>query len=440
MMPVAPVAPVALTAEWPQEPGENSRRARRRERAKHRKARRRRVMLITLGIVVAVLLAPAIIVSRRLQDPPPTAVVRSTMRSSQLVSGVAPVLPWPPGVQSAIAIPALGIDTQSGPEVPAPIASVTKLMTAYVVLTDHPLQIGEEGPSVTVTPLAVELWQEAVGSDQANIEVQVGEVLTEHQMLEGMLVHSANNIADLLAIWDDGSISGFVTKMNAAAAALGMTQTSYADASGFSTQSTSTAADQLKVATADVENPVFDQIVDMTSVTLPVGGTNGTYTPLLGTDGVVGVKSGFTSAAGGCDVLGLLQNIDGIPLEVLAVVVGAHVGENPITTAGLDALSVARPAMSDVRAFDVAPKGTPLAVATVGGHSVPVVAEADLSILAWPGQRIVESLDIGSRPTAGTAAGYPVGTVSVRSGLQRVQMTVRTGKRLPSLTLRQRIF
>jgi D-alanyl-D-alanine carboxypeptidase (penicillin-binding protein 5/6) len=259
-------------------------------------------------------------------------------------------------------------------------------------------------------------------------------------MLEGMLVHSANNIADLLAIWDDGSISGFVTKMNAAAAALGMTQTSYADASGFSPQSTSTAADQIKVATADVANPVFDQIVDMTSVTLPVGGTNGTYTPLLGTDGVVGVKSGFTSAAGGCDVLGLLQSIDGIPLEVLAVVVGEHVGENPITTAGLDALSVARPAMSSVRSVDIAPKGTPLAVATVGGYSVPVVADADLSILAWPGQRIVESLEIASRPTAGTAAGYPVGTVSVRSGLQRVQMAVRTGKRLPSLTLRQRII
>ena len=45
-------------------------------------------------------------------------------------------------------------------------------------------------------------------------------------------------------------------------------------------------------------------MVQQSSVTLPVAGTISTYTPLLGLDGVIGVKSGFTTAAGGCDVLG----------------------------------------------------------------------------------------------------------------------------------------
>lgn len=396
--------------------------------------------MVTLAVIAALLLASGIIVAERLHARPPLAVVSSTLAPSRLVGGTAPALPWPTGVQSAIAIPALGITTQSGPEVAEPIASVTKLMTAHIVLTDHPLSIGQQGPTITITALDVTLWQDAVATDQANIEVSVGEVLTEYQMLEGMLVHSANNFADMLAIWDGGSISSFVTKMNSTATSLGMTHTQYADASGYSTQSVSTPADQLKLATLDVSNPLFNQIVAMPAVTLPVGGTVTTFTPLLGVDGVVGVKSGYTSAAGGCDVLALLQMVDGVPVEVLAAVVGDHVGDDVITDAGLEALSIARPAMADVRSIDLAPSGTQLAVATASGNSVPVVARSDLTVLAWPGQRVTEFLQVARRPRAGTAAGWRIGTVTVRAGPEKLQVVVSTAKALPSLTLLQRVF
>ena len=414
---------------------------RHRERAKHRRTGHRwRFILVTLAVVLALIGAGAIVVEGRLHAPPPLATVRSTLVPSQLAAGSAPTLPWPAGVQSAIAIPALGITAQSGPEVAEPIASVTKLMTAHIVLTDHPLSVGEDGPTITITALDVTIYEDDVESDQANIQVDVGEVLTEHQMLEGMLVHSANNFADLLALWDAGSIAAFVTKMNATASALGMTDTQYADASGYSTQSVSTPADQLKVASLDVANPVFDQIVDMPSVTLPVGGTVTTYTPLLGVDGVVGVKSGFTSAAGGCDVLALLQRVDGTPIVVLAAVVGNHVGTDVITGAGLQALSIARPAMASVQSVDIARVGSRLAVATASGHTVPVVARTGLSVLAWPGQRITESLHVARLPRAGTPAGWSIGTVIVRAGPQKLQVVVRTGRALPSPTFLQRVF
>jgi D-alanyl-D-alanine carboxypeptidase (penicillin-binding protein 5/6) len=394
----------------------------------------------TLAVIAALLIASGFIVNLRLDARPPLAVVRSTLAPSRLVAGSAPALPWPAGVQSAIAIPALGISAQSGPEVAEPIASVTKLMTAHIVLTDHPLTVGEQGPTITITPLDVTIYEDAIATDQANIEVSVGEVLTEYQMLEGMLVHSANNFADLLAIWDAGGISAFVTKMNSTAVSLGMTDTQYADPSGYSTQSVSTPADQLKLATIDVADPVFDQIVDMPAVTFPVGGTVTSYTPLLGIDGVVGVKSGFTSAAGGCDVLALLQKVDGVPVEVLAAVVGDHVGVNVIADAGLQALSIARPAMADVRIVDLAPRGARLAVATASGYMVSVVARSDLSVLAWPGQTITESLHVARRPRAGAPAGWRIGTVTVRAGSQKLQVVVRTARSLPSLTLLQRVF
>jgi D-alanyl-D-alanine carboxypeptidase (penicillin-binding protein 5/6) len=435
-----PVVEAAVSAV-PSPPTPEPPAGRRRERARHRRTRRPwRFILVTLAVIVALVIASGIIVDGRLHDRPPLAKVRSTLVSSRLVAGNAPALPWPAGVQSAIAIPALGITAQSGPEVAEPIASVTKLMTAHIVLSDHPLSAGEEGPTITIAPLDVTLYEEAVESDQANIQVAVGEVLTERQMLEGMLVHSANNFADLLAIWDAGSISAFVTKMNATASSLGMTNTQYADASGYSAQSVSTPADQLKVATLDVANPVFDQIVDMPTVTLPVGGTVPTYTPLLGVDGVVGVKSGFTSAAGGCDVLALLESVHGTPVVVLAAVVGNRVGTDVITGAGLEALSIARPAMSSVQSVDLAPRGTRLAVATASGHTVSVVARSDLSVLAWPGQRITASLHVARRPRAGAPAGWAIGTVTVRAGPEKLQVAVRIAKHLPSPTFLQRVF
>jgi D-alanyl-D-alanine carboxypeptidase (penicillin-binding protein 5/6) len=445
--PAAPEAAAsAVDATVPATPPETTapdkrRFFRRQRRGQHRRSRRLSGFVFAILAVVVVLAgASAIVITNRLHNKPPRTTVEPALLSSGTVPGTAPSIPWPAGVQSAFSIPALGVTEQSGPQVAAPIASVTKLMTAHIVLTDHPLSVGEEGPSITITPNDVSLFEEDVASDQANIQVSVGEVLTEHQMLEGMLVHSANNFADLLAIWDAGSISAFVQKMNQTAAALGMTHTAYADASGFSVQSLSSPDDQLRVATLDMANPVIAQIVDMPSVTLPVGGTVSTFTPLLGEDGVVGVKSGFTSAAGGCDVLALDVQVGGKTLEVLAVVVGDHIGEDVITEAGLQALSVARAAAADVKELDVVPTGERVAVASARGHASAVVTRSSATVLAWPGQPIERSFTVSSHPRLGAPAGSPVGTLIVRIGPQKVQVTAVTARRLQSLTFLERVF
>ncbi|MGH9048039.1 MAG: hypothetical protein ACRDVW_12115, partial [Acidimicrobiales bacterium] len=279
-----------------------------------------------------------------------------------------------------------------------------------------------------------------VATDQSNIEVSTGEVLTEYQILEGMLVHSANNFADLLAIWDTGSIVAFVQKMNAVAVSLGMAHTQYADASGYSSASVSSPLDQLKVARLDMENPVFAQIVTMPTVTLPVSGTVGSFTPLLGLDGVVGIKSGFTSAAGGCDVLALQQRVAGQEVEVLAVVVGDHVGDDVITGAGLEALSIARPVVGDVRAVALVPRGQRVATASTSGRSVPVVTRSSASTLGWPGQRITRSIDVVRRPRLGAPAGWRVGSVTIRLGPQKIKVPIGTSGRLPTLSFWQRVL
>ena len=149
--------------------------------------------------------------------------------------------------------------------------------------------------------------------DQANAQVTVGEVLTERQLLEGLLVHSANNFADTLARWDAGSIGGLRGQDEQHGRATRHGPYPLRRSSGFDQGSQSTAGDLLKVAAPDMENPTFAGIVRMSSVTLPVAGTISTYTPLLGFEGVIGVKSGFTTAAGGCDVVAVMRRCTGCP-------------------------------------------------------------------------------------------------------------------------------
>ena len=185
------------------------------------------------------------------------------------VPGASPSLPWPAKGQGAIAIPALGYAQQSGPESPVPIASLTKMTNALVVLRDHPVPAGASGPSITITADDVAEYDTELHNDQSTVPIHTGEVLTELQMLEALLTQSANDMAYSLAMWDAGSIPAFVAKMNALATSLGTTATHYVDASGYDPGSVSTAADVLRVAAAGMADPTFAAVVGMSSIDFP---------------------------------------------------------------------------------------------------------------------------------------------------------------------------
>ncbi len=421
--------------------GEPSARAEHKGGPQHRRSRRpHRLVFAVLAVVVVLAGASAIVISDRLHAGEPRTTIMGSVATSGVVPGGPPTIAWPSGVQSAFSIPVLGVSADGEAQSEVPVASLTKLMTAHVVLGDHPLAPGEDGPTITIGESDVEQYEQDVATDQANIPVAVGEVLTERQLLEGMLIHSANNFADLLAIFDAGSVSAFVPKMNQAAAALGMHDTTYADASGYSPQSMSTPADQLKVATLDMADPVVAQIVEQTTVTLPVSGTVGSYTPLVGIDGVVGVKSGFTSAAGGCDVLALHTVVAGKPVTVLAAVVGYHDGVDVIAGAGLEALALARSVAGGIRRYQAVARGERVGTAGARGRSSAVVTISSDAVPAWPGERVVRSLVVSHDPRLGAPAGSSVGVLRVSLGTERLGVGVVTASDLPGLSLLERIF
>ena len=141
-------------------------------------------------------------------------------------------------------------------------------------------------------------------------------------MLEALLTQSANDMAYSLAMWDAGSIPAFVVKMNALAASLGATATHYVDASGYDPGSVSTAADVLRVAAAGMADPTFAEVVGMSSIDFPGVGTLPNVVSEIGSNGVIGIKSGYTSKAGGCLVLAADRVVGGHSVLVLAAVLG----------------------------------------------------------------------------------------------------------------------
>jgi serine-type D-Ala-D-Ala carboxypeptidase (penicillin-binding protein 5/6) len=395
---------------------------------------------VALLAVVVLLGALGGLAAIRLSGGPPVATVTATLTETRVVAGSAAAPPWPAGVQAAFSIPALDVSRQSGPERSVPVASLTKTMTAYIILTDHPLALNDQGPSLTMTAADVSDWGNAVDTDQSNVEVALGEVLTERQLLEGLLIHSANNFADTLAAWDAGSVAAFVVKMNATAQRLGMTDSHFVDPSGYSAQSQSTPADLLKVIRLDMGFPVFAQTVTMSSVTLPVAGTVSSATPLVGLPGIVGVKSGFTMAAGGCDVLALLDRVDGQLVVVLAAVTGEQQGAEPVVVAGLAALALAKFVGGEIVGVPLVREGAVVAHATLDGTSIPAVAVATEVLLGWPGQVVRAHFTPAKPPAAGARAGRLVGRATFRTASEQATVAIRTRRALPRPTLLQRLL
>jgi serine-type D-Ala-D-Ala carboxypeptidase (penicillin-binding protein 5/6) len=234
----------------------------------------------------------------------------------------APGAVWPPYGQAAF-IRAGQAQIQAGPnQHAAPIASVAKVMTAYLVLRDHPLGRGEGGPTITLTDADVADTDRRRAQQESIVPVAAGERLTERQALQALLLPSANNIAVVLARWDAGSVDRFVARMNATARSLGMTHTRYTDPSGYDDTTVSTAADQVRIVEQAMRVSAFASIVATPSATLPVAGTVRNTDTLLGYDGFVGVKTGSDDAAGGCFAFRAIRWIDGRRTTITGVVLG----------------------------------------------------------------------------------------------------------------------
>jgi len=213
----------------------------------------------------------------------------------------------------------------------------------------------------------------------------------------------------------------------------------FVDPSGVNPGSESTASDLLRVAALDMADPTFASMVSMSSITLPVAGTISTYTPMLGLQGVIGVKSGYTSQAGGGDVLAVDRTVHGKSVLLLAAVTG-QTGPIVLAQAGLHALALVDAVAPLIGTTQVLAGHQVAAHVSEAGHRLAATTASSVSMLTWPGVSATRVF-VPARHVADQARrGTPVGTVVVSLGSQRMAVPVLLEKDIPAQTLLRRIF
>lgn len=246
-----------------------------------------------------------------------------TLPAPTLPATTAPVTPTAPaGTGSTSTAPAVDaaayavLDVTSGrwlaelsADEPRPVGSVMKLLTSYVVM-----QAGDPDKVVTVPALELD-------PEESSIGLYEGEQLSRSILLRAMLIVSANDAARSLAIDIGGSTDGFVSMMNGAASALGLSATVAANPIGLDAEGAhSSARDMASLAALLMQDPTFRATVARPSASLHGQTFPATNADFLGSyAGADGVKTGHTTQAGYC--LAASATRDG--RELIVVVLGS---------------------------------------------------------------------------------------------------------------------
>ncbi len=383
--------------------------------------------LVLVGLVIAAYGAYA---------RPYPAVAAKTITPAVAADQVA--LSWPAVGQAAIGVQGQGVMAATNAQQPVPAASTAKVMTALAVLKKYPLKLGEQGPKIPITEADITRYNNYVAQDGSVVKVEIGEQITEYQALQAILLPSANNISDTLAVWAYGSMAQYHVAANQLAQNLGMTQSVFAgDASGLLPETKSTAHDLVLLGQEALNNPVLKQIVAQQTADIPVAGTVSNVNVFLGRGGIIGIKTGNTEQAGGCYLFAAERTLaDGQKVtSVGAVMAAPNLGR--AMTSSLPLLDSFYQGFTNV---NVVPKGT------VVGHydaawdktSVTAVTAQDTKVLNWRGSKATVKVQLTSL-SAPQAAGVQAGTISAQSNYGKTTTPVVLSTPLSAPNWRWRI-
>lgn len=387
-----------------------------------RPSRRRPVVLASCVAILVLLIG--YLIGTQLAALPSTA---ATVRTHSSLTPPAAKLAWPSfGAAAVGAVGRRGTLAVNGSDASVPIASITKTITALVVLHAKPLESKTDaGPAITFTDADQRIFEHVVAVGGSWATVTPGSVMSERQALEAMLLPSANNYAISLANWAYGSEAAYVTTANRWLAAHGLDGTHVADASGLSEHSVSTPTDLVEVAKLVMANPALPSIVATTTATLPGAGQQTNRNKLLGTLGIDGIKTGNTTAAGNCLMFASALTLHGQRVQLVGVVIGAP--DRATLFRSVKALvKSARAGFHDVA---VARAGQSFGQYTAPwGASVPLVATKDARLVVFSDTPITISVKASRVQTA--SAGEAAGTAVFRVGSTTVRRTLRLAKDL----------
>lgn len=360
------------------------------------------VVVLSLAAIAGV---PAHVAAQSLEPPFPTPVpvAGGTTSPSPFPSVLhtPPPTVEPPPIRAGSA---LLVDLETGrtllsldPSERRPIASLTKIMTAYLVLTHtsptEVVTVSENAASGTVVGIST-------------LGLVAGERIPVRSLLYALLLQSANDAAVALAEHVSGSVEAFVERMNRAARQLGLDRTSFASPNGLDDTGYSTARDLVRLTRAAVRVPGFADIVGTRTHSIP--GPAGEPRVVQNRNvllwlypGATGVKTGFTTPAGFCVVA--TAERDGESL--LAVVLGEP-GE-PFS----DAAALMNYGFAAFERRPIADIGQRLGTVEIDGREVAVEAGASLEGLVPVGAEVVRRIEVDPGVRYPPGRGQAVGTV-----------------------------
>ena len=340
-------------------------------------------------------------------------------------------LPWPTSGSASIGeIDSDLVMGQSKGNSVLPTASTIKILTALVLLKEKPLGETEIGPIISFDEADVASTEALKALGASVFTVAPGTSLTYREALDVMLLQSANNIADKLAVWGFGSNDAYLLAAKNYADVNRLSKTVISDASGLSPDTKSTANDLLTLTKLALSDPLVKQIVSQKTATLSDGTVVTNTNQLLG-DGYTGVKTGFTNEAGACLLLSKETVVKGRKIEAIVVLQG-QVDRQTANTVGQDIMGdflagyMERQILSKDQAvgFYLSPWGS----------KTPILAHDNLLIVSYIGSSVNGLIDANESITEGKK-GDAVGVFSAEGS----SMNVDLGANLPSAPITWRL-
>jgi D-alanyl-D-alanine carboxypeptidase (penicillin-binding protein 5/6) len=379
----------------------------------HRRRRNAVVSLTSLG------LASVIYIGGTGLAPVPSSAAELTQPAAATPAAAEPVMPdFGTSAVGAVGFP--GVLAASGSTTTVPIASITKMVTALLILDAKPLAADEAGPDITFTGADIDFYYEALAEGGSVAPVVNGMKLSQRDAMLAMLLASGNNYAESLIVWAFGSEQAYLAAAAEWLTDQGLADTTVADASGISPDSVSTAANLVELAKLVTANPALAAMVAIPTIDLPVIGPIENTNTLIGTLGVSGIKTGMTDVAGSC----LLFSAD------------VQVGSETITLVGVVLNGVSRAAVNSAVAaliesvipgfqqITLTEAGEPFgSYTTPWGQTAGVVAAKSAAALVWSdtpitGTADVESMQLGLTGDDIGSVDYLVGDTTVTVPLE----------------------
>jgi D-alanyl-D-alanine carboxypeptidase (penicillin-binding protein 5/6) len=335
-------------------------------------------------------------------------------------------IPWPDYGASAVgAVGSSDLLGSSGVTQAVPMASISKVITALVVLDAKPLAVGATGPQVQMTAADEEYYRRYLALNGSLASVHAGLVLTELQLLQLMLVPSANNYAASVVVWAFGSEDAFVAAATTWLSEHGLDETTVLEPTGIDPRNTSSAADLVDLGRLALADPVVAGIVATTKVKIPGVGVVRTTNELLGMHGMTGLKTGTLEEWGANLLFSAQRRVGAETVAIVGVVLGG--ADHP--TIDADIREMVDAVFAGFHEVVLTTAGAVFgSFTTEWGERADLVAAGDASAVVWSDIPITGRVEVDQVVTA--AAGEDVGVLDVRVGAREVEVPLELASAL----------